>query len=348
MLMKKSILMLGLAVAAMTSCTNDEVLEQNQSTQKAIGFETFVNKGTRADIDNTNPLKEFYVYGFYTGNPDVQVFENVAVLYERNTETSEWEWNVKEQKRWDTQYYYFAAYADGQGTGTVEVTDADKLSNGSFAYNTTNSTADLIFTDYVVSSDMETQKDFIATVTHRDTRQSFITTDVDLTFGHMLSKVTFKFENTSPENLDMTVADVKLIVKNKATCTYSYNASTSDSNVAWSGHVKSDNFTSYALNGVTNQTRGTISDIVGTSYVIPHQTDAVISFNVSYYDKSGAQVGETESKQLSLYPNQLTWEPANVYNYTIQLPASPQYIDFDVNDINGWTNNTISISGSNQ
>ena len=343
--MKKSILMLGLAVAAMTSCTNDEVVEVNQSTQKAIGFETFVNKGTRADIDNDNPLKEFYVYGFYTGTPDVPVFENVAVLYEQNTETQEWEWNVKEQKRWDTQYYYFAAYADGQGTGTVVGNDADKLNNGSFGYNTTNSTADLKFTNYVVSSDLATQKDFIATVTHRDTRQEFVTTDVDLTFGHMLSKVTFKFENTSPENLDMTVTNVELIVKNKATCTYSYNASTS--NVTWSGHVKSDNFTSYVLNGVTEQTRGTISDIVGTSYVIPHQTDAVISFEVSYYDQSGAQIGQTESKELSLYPNQLTWQPANIYNYTIQLPASPQYIDFNVKKINGWTSQDIPISGSN-
>ena len=345
--MKKSILMLGLAVAAMTSCTNDEVVEVNQSTQKAIGFETFVNKGTRADIDNNNPLNEFYVYGFYTGDPDVSVFENIAVLHEQNTETSEWEWNVKEQKKWDTQYYYFAAYADGQGTGTEEENDADKLSNGSFTYNTTNSTADLIFTDYVVSSDLETQKDFIATVTHRDTRESFNTTDVDLTFGHMLSKVTFKFENTSPENLDMTVTDVKLTVKNKATCTYSYNASTPASNVAWSGHVNSDNFTSYVLNGVTEQTRGTISDIVGTSYVIPHQSDAVISFKVSYYDKSDTQVGVTETKELSLYPNQLTWQPANIYNYTIQLPASPQYIDFNVKKINGWTSQDITISGSN-
>lgn len=43
--MKKSILMLGLAVAAMTSCTNDEVMEVNQNN--LIKFESFVNKGTR-------------------------------------------------------------------------------------------------------------------------------------------------------------------------------------------------------------------------------------------------------------------------------------------------------------
>lgn len=348
--MKKSFLMLGLAVAAMSSCTNDEVIDLNQSNQKAIGFESFVNKGTRADIDNdSNPLKEFYVYGFYKGTQDdVSVFDNVAVLYEHNTETDEWEWNVKEQKKWDTQYYYFAAYADGQGTGTVEETDADKLSNGRFTYNKTNSTADLIFTNYVVSSDLATQKDFIATVTHRDTRESFLTTDVDLTFGHMLSKVTFKFENTSSENLKMTVTDVKLTVKNKATCTYSYNASSNTpSNVAWSDHAYSDNFTFYSLNGVTDQARGTTSAIVATSYVIPHQTDAVISFNVSYYDQAGSQIGQTEPKELSLYPNQIRWQPANIYNYTIQLPASPQYIDFDVEPINGWTSQNITISGSN-
>ena len=101
------------------------------------------------------------------------------------------------------------------------------------------------------------------------------------------------------------------------------------------------------MNGVTKQTRGTTSDIVGTSYVIPHQSDAVISFKVSYYDKSDTQVGVTETKELSLYPNQLTWQPANIYNYTIQLPASPQYIDFNVVNINDWTSQDITISGSN-
>ena len=52
--MKKMLLMLGVAAAAMTSCTNDEVVEMNPTA--TIQFETFVNKGTRATIDVTNPV----------------------------------------------------------------------------------------------------------------------------------------------------------------------------------------------------------------------------------------------------------------------------------------------------
>ena len=77
--MKKIFLMLGLAVAAMSSCTNDEVIDLNQSNQKAIGFESFVNKGTRAiaDVDKSS-LKEFYVLGYYGSNSGV--FDNSIVL----------------------------------------------------------------------------------------------------------------------------------------------------------------------------------------------------------------------------------------------------------------------------
>ena len=47
--MKKRMILLGMAVATLASCTNEEVMEMAEN--RAIGFTTFVNNNTRtADI----------------------------------------------------------------------------------------------------------------------------------------------------------------------------------------------------------------------------------------------------------------------------------------------------------
>ena len=76
--MKKSLFMLGLAVAAMTSCSNDELMEVN--TNNVITFESHVDKGTRAVTNTTTAeLTKFYVFG---SHGTTRVFDNVAVTKE--------------------------------------------------------------------------------------------------------------------------------------------------------------------------------------------------------------------------------------------------------------------------
>jgi hypothetical protein len=73
--MKKSLLLLGVAVAAITSCTNDEVLDINKNTN--ITFDGFINKGTRTVTSTTTgDLQKFYVFGNHGTTVD---FNNVAV-----------------------------------------------------------------------------------------------------------------------------------------------------------------------------------------------------------------------------------------------------------------------------
>ena len=344
--MKKSFLMLGLAVAAMSSCTNDEVIDMNQSNQKAIGFESFVNKGTRADIDDNNPLKEFYVFGFY--GEGTSVFSNDIVYKININEAPYYDWKIDAVKNWDTQYYYFAAYANGQGTGTVETSDGDKLTNVYYSYN--NSSAVLEFRGYEIAENFENQKDLIATQTHRDNKLSFNQGEVNLNFTHMLSKVSFKFHNNSDENLDMVISDVKLNVYNKATCTYTYNSNSS--NIVWNSFANTNGFSEYSITFDTSNKSSKIvrtqsTAAVGTSYVIPQQTTPTISFKVEYFDKNGNSVEGPTDKELSLLPNSLSWENSNVYNYIIYLPASPNQINFNVSSVGPWTiNNDITIDGS--
>lgn len=76
--MKRSLFMLGVAVAALSSCSQSEILEVAEG--RAIGFSSFVNNNTRAaitEIAGTDDLTEYYVYGYHTDN--IPVFENVKV-----------------------------------------------------------------------------------------------------------------------------------------------------------------------------------------------------------------------------------------------------------------------------
>lgn len=66
--MKKSLFVLGVAVAALASCTQSEVLEVAEN--RAIQFNTFVNNNTKAvtEINAADGLTSFYVFGYHGDN----------------------------------------------------------------------------------------------------------------------------------------------------------------------------------------------------------------------------------------------------------------------------------------
>ena len=336
--MKKSILMLGLAVAAMTSCTNDEVLEQAQPVQKAIGFESFVNKGTRATVDvNKASLKEFYVFGYY--GTDSEVFENSIVKGD-----AENGWDVVEQKLWTKNAYEFAAYANGSGDGidNTATTDEDQLADVSFA------TQALTINSYSLDG-----KDLIAAFASQDNSEGNNQNDVSLTFSHLLSKVRFVYDYTDNgnESLEMTVSNATLKVPTTGKCVAQSETTT------WSEHTTTS-LTTYTVPGVTNL--GLNDEASATSeeyfYVLPTGNsmgdEILLSFDVTYTDKTqNNAVVKTDHHDLKLNTAKLsdnsacTWSANTVYVYTVQLPFAPLYINFTVSDVNGWgaaTNATIA------
>ena len=76
--MKKSFFVLGVAVAALASCTNEEVVDMPQS--RAIQFGTFVNHSTRGGVTETTDknLTKFFVFGSYDDSW-TPVYSNVLV-----------------------------------------------------------------------------------------------------------------------------------------------------------------------------------------------------------------------------------------------------------------------------
>ena len=174
--MKKSLFVLGVAVAALASCTQNEVLEVAEG--RAIGFNAFVNNQTKAvtEVETATIGTDFYVFGNYgtSGSWDDQAFNNeisTAVYY------------------WQTgQTYRFGAYKDGDAKNAMVEFDA--------------TTPQLTFPDYTPND----AKDLIAAVTGDVTG----TAAVDLNFKHLLSQVKLTFKTDAAAVYNMTISNVKI------------------------------------------------------------------------------------------------------------------------------------------
>lgn len=218
--MKKNLWMLGVAVAALTSCSQSEVLDIAES--KTIQFDSFVGKQTKAvnDVGQTENFNVFYVYaakgtttnGVFTADSDgATFFDGQKVSRSKNTTGAWYDWSYANPKPWTIdKTYRFAAYANGYNTNGEEA----KLTTG-VAFNskmedvqtldsevTIEETWGLDFTNYSAAA-----TDLIASVPAEEKRSTSVdlNKDVNLTFSHMLAKVEFKFVLNLDADEDLTV-----------------------------------------------------------------------------------------------------------------------------------------------
>lgn len=328
--MKKSFLMLGLAVAAMTSCTNDEVVEVNQSN--LIKFESFVNKGTRAVTETTDAnFAKFYVFGYYG---TTNVFDNVAVTKSNSSTTDGkyiWETSTTDQKEWTANTYQFGAYATKN--------TSDELENGvSFA------NGQLTFTDY----EAKDADDLVAAVAEVN-NASLTNPYVDLTFKHLLSKVKFTFKNVGVQDKDYTMEVSNIVVNGilpQGTCTYSTNGA------SWqAGGTASTDGLSYV--GTTTNISKDSSYESEEHHIIPQTLASITAtFTVKFYDGDNALVDEITYSGISLDGDGQTsviskWESGYIYNYTANLPADPAVIKFTAS-VEEWTDKEVTDTNTQE
>lgn len=181
------------ALAAMTSCSNDELVDVTPK-QAIIFGDAFVDNATRA-IDQTltsSTLNTFNVYGTVSGDEgeeqNVQIFKDVLVTNggtiptDAVTGTNNWWYNGANTQYWiEGNNYKFAAIANGDVT---EYTD-NMPSKISYSYE----------------DDVAATKDLLyATVTKDNYTASEGSDVVNFTFNHLLAKVQFTFKNTITTN----------------------------------------------------------------------------------------------------------------------------------------------------
>lgn len=342
--MKKQLFLLGLAVAAMSSCTNDEVLEM-QSTQKAIGFDSFVNKATRAITGTDGELSQIYVEGYYGNNKPV--FTNLTVT--KGTEG--WTYAESAKKYWTANTYYFAAYAQGNNAASPTGVSFSKPNDGSHGT--------LSITDYAIDYVTDAAAtvcngyDLVADIVEEVGAQGR-TSKVAFTLKHLLSKINFTVLNTDTE-FPMVITDLVISgVKKKGTFSSSYTQTWTPTQSNWDmSEDANDKIDIIAIK--TDQQSIAVGGRVTSEYylVLPQDLSAItFSIKATYYDGNDVvYVKEFEDQTVSIGQNSI-WAPNTVYDYTISLPTAAKPIEFGSVEVSDWGDATVielnpNDSGSN-
>lgn len=327
--MKKTLWMLGVAVAALTSCTQSEVLDVPEG--RTIGFEPFVGKSTRAaqmiqqaqrteNVASDN-LYQFWVFGKNNGEPEFDATNEKAKVYYSSTLRGFTYDNVR---AWELGHEYsFAAYSNGNkplvtnAQVDTEVTDQSNLgvSHDEIKDNQENVIGStLTFDDYVVGDD-----DLLAAIVRPRTMPTDAqsATQVPFSFQHMLSLVHIQLENNT-ENLYLQISDIIFEGVKKDDCVYKIEKDVLteefDKSILWNNmDDETDNdgdaeTGDYRFIGTgVNDANATAEDINGAMYLKPGD---VIHLRYFVIPQSNQDMREIE---------------LNVYSYTYDEEAEINY-----------------------
>lgn len=292
--MKKSLFMMGMAALALASCTNEEVV--NIPASKAIGFETFVGKPTKAvgEITDGN-IRSFCVYGGY--DDMTHVFNNQEVTSEDGTS-----WTYTPIRYWVAdENYKFAAYAPKE-VGSFIATDF--------------TSGHLNVTDYV--STPSAQYDLIYSGGVTKTPSATETGTVNFTFNHLLSMVKFTFQSGFGKDVSVEISDLKVFgMFSKAT----YTGSTDSWGVATEA-ITTPGFTELSSTVAEIPSAGQETKAESAGFVVVPQTsgDVTVSFKATVKDASGDTV--VNAKELSGTVSAPTWDKGLRYNYVITIDGT--------------------------
>ena len=343
--MKKNLFLLGLAVAAMTSCTNDEVLEQAQPVRKAIGFESFVNKTTRAVVETTNDgLSKFFVNGYYMldGDP-VEVFTKEAVT----KAGSKWDYAANNYKYWTDNPYYFAGYAQSNSDNTALSVNFEPGTGA----NSDKQMFSIMGHTMNYTADQTTKKiDYSGTDIVADLQSVVGSTSqnpgpVSFNFRHLFSKVKFTVYNTDPiftmNITDLTINNVKY--KGDFISSY-YNdwaplqtdwVPTNDTYENFIPVVAEDRMAPWTDSDIANAASQGSNELL----VMPQDLSSVtFSITAEFYSGSDLVYTLTFDDESIIVDDYDVWMPNTYYNYTIMLPSAASRIEFGAPTVAGWGN----------
>lgn len=290
--MKKSIYLLGMAVAALSSCSQSDVVEMPESA--AIKFNSFVNNNTR-DVTEVvkDGLTQFYVIGYMcsTGTNSY-----TTPVYKNELQTTPYYWQANHD-------YLFAAYADGNN-GEIE--------NAKFE----PSTLSLSFEDYTPND----AKDLVATIGANSVGKDLPTTPMPLTFKHMLAQVGLTFKNTDGVAYTLKISDIKINNAIKTGKGY-YN----NGNINWEGQREQAAYSYEEIADLAENTK----EHKQYKLVIPQAgTDQInVTFTATISGAGMAEKSSTFQATLGYDPEATgkgtanTWTPGYRYNYTATINA---------------------------
>lgn len=323
------LLALGL-IAILGACSNDS--EPTAETNNKIGFESFVNKSTRANDLTMTTLKEFSVFGMMM-NPSTST--DLATLFDNTKVTlNGTDWTYSPLRYWvagnDYMFTAIAPYQAESATASWTFTPTSTIDPtfsytgmGSISFNNQSALAnqDLIYSFAKVKNATSTQA------------------PVSFTFNHLLSRVMFTFENSFAttgsyiEISDVTVTNVN------SQGTIDMSATTP----AWTVTAGSTFARAFGLvtnNGVEFNNQGTAETT--WYYFIPAKQTYTLTFTVKLYtgSENGDVLAGTFEKTCTL--PEVEMKEGYSYNFTASInednisnaPLTP--IVFTVSGVEDW------------
>lgn len=314
--MKKSMFMLGVAVAALASCTQNEVVDIAESN--VIKFDNaFVGKATKAVTATevtTESINDMYVFAVKGSSEAVFGEQNWHVY---RTAGSEWGYDGK-PVAWENASYKFVAYA-GKELSTTEPDNKVEYVEGS------NS---LKFTNIVVDKNHQFDLMYSNGVSRDNSDGSGDKSEIQFTFSHLLSMVQFTLNSGFGENVKVAISDFKfhgVVTKGSYDAnTWSLGSDKDDFTVA----NDEDDYAQYATAGSKS--------VVNSWFIIPQAntvSDASVDM-VEFKVTATSEDGFNESTTIKAKLPKINWEAGNRYNYILNIDPTAmgiedKYITFD-------------------
>ena len=348
--MKKNLLLLTATVLAMAGCVKSQVVEVADSS--VIGFDTYVGKHTRSSntavINGRSDLSTFYVFGNANDGANTETVFNCQKVYwsGSNAQDGHYEYNDGVSTMWETnKTYYFAAISNGNAALDDPGLDPAYDVNVEYTYNGTAGYNKITITDYTAND-----KDLIVDIADPIDSETSMTGRETVTFDfrHLLTRVRFVVNNGDAVGSGSRVAveDLKFTGDKTANCDYTWTASNQHT-ISWTDPVQ--DIYQYTLPTVEPTDDAHVitpsSNKSFGKFVIPQSSENIeVSFTlVTYKEESNDTYTETNRKsyRYSLKYNNnendplaspdYEWQAGKVYQYTVTVAGTINYIRFDAN-----------------
>ena len=329
--MKRNLLFCGVAALAFASCTQNEVLDVNES--RAIGFDAFVGKPTKAAKPTESTLgvlqgegNGFYVYGGYEDVTDV--FDNTHVTYSSSS------WGYDPIRYWvKDKNYKLLAYAPNM-TVTPTLT---------FGTSSNENDATLSFTDITIDGTTANQNDFVVAKSELITSNGTSDSDIDFNFYHALSMIKITLRNGFADGIKVAVSNFNITgINTQGDFVISGSETLSAGNCGtWSNvdtpesstiTFKDDAGTTldeyWTTTGDANNKMAYVNEFI----VIPQTIGTVsVNFTINVTDSEGNSIVSDKALKIDLPTTSTSsWDVNNRYNYIATISGS----SVDLNPIN--------------
>ena len=306
----KKLFIATLAIAALASCNNDQVINFDKYP---INFgDAFVDNSVRAtdpSYGTGKPVDHFNVYGMMDGTNDVNIYAGALVTKNSHDYGEVWDIAAGTPVRYwvDGVTFNFAAVVDADGVAT----DANDMPTG-LTWTAANQ-KDMLY-DYV----------------------SYTTAPADglvkFTFEHLLSKINFVAENTT------TSADYTYTITNIAVT----NAITKGVYNTADGLWTTTTTGSQAFGDITTFTDGLGESASEVLFVPGIQPELTVTYNISF---KGTQF-KTETKTFNNIviknadntTTPLTLEANKAYNFKVSVGLDKEIKFTATANVGGWEN----------